>query len=230
MKRVWIAVFGALGCQGTELDLGGGNSPVDAAPSDAYILYEGCAALHAAQPALRSGVHSVGWAGVSKPTYCDMEMQGGGWTAFFVGAVGHTFTFAHFEGEDDKCPDPMSQCLRRIPASASTNTQFAVACGNDAITFSLNESGVDYFVHGSSHLWTPLTNPQVAVGNPNLDNATHLFTGIQKGQDEGWIISANDVSPSATPHTFASSYDYNSNWNYCNGKPGSGIATRLFFR
>jgi hypothetical protein len=225
----WILVFGALGCQGPEVDLGGGAR--DAAVPDASKVYEGCAALHADKPALRSGVYDIGWAGVPKSTWCDMEMQGGGWTAFFVGRVGQAYTFAHFESDEDKCSDPARTCLRRLPSSVSVNTQFAASCGSDAIMFSLAEPGIAYFVEGTSHLWTPLFNVQVAVGSPMLADAMFLWTGIQKGQDEGWIISANDASPSSTPHTFASSYDYNGNWNYCNGKPArDGAPTLLLFR
>ena len=206
-------------CGPQVVDLGG--------PVDARVVYPSCDRLHAAEPTLRSGVYDIQWLGSAKPTYCDMELQGGGWTAFFVGVVGHDLTFAHFGTDAEKCPDPAARCLRRLPPAASTTWQFAVTCGTDAITFSLGAPGIDYFVSGGHHDWQPLAQLQVGHGNPDLSTARNLWTGVDV--ESGWILSADDMT-GPTPHTFASSYDLNANWDYCNGKPDHGSTTRLFFR
>lgn len=227
MRRVVLVVACCLGCEGPTIDLGGDFS--DAGPRDVEVIYSSCSELHAADPSAGSGVHSIAWDGVAKPTYCDMDTQGGGWTLFFSGSVGHDLRFARFEYDSDVCPDPSNKCLRRLPVSAGEYPQFAAACDQDIITFHGNASLANYFATGQAASWERLSDLAVGAGSPNLATATKLWTGGGPGNN-GWILSSDDRNPDPTAHTFASSYDYNADWDYCNGRPGHGKLARLMFR
>src|SRR5262249_59421794 len=51
--------------------------------------------------------------------FCDMNTDGGGWTAVFSGFNGSTNVFDHFDVGlyAGSCSDPANKCLRRAPAT-----------------------------------------------------------------------------------------------------------------
>jgi hypothetical protein len=187
-----------------------------------------CKVIHELAPSGASGVYTIVSQGVSIPVYCEMIVGGGGFTAFFSGTSGHDNVFAHFEKAGEQCPDPANRCLRRLPPDFTESRLFMATCGAEAITFHVNDLGLALFQHGGQSAWQPLSNVTAVAGAPVLAYATQLWTGA--GDNMSWIISNDDNIPSFTPHTFASSYNYNAGWDYCNGKPDAGAVVRLYYR
>jgi hypothetical protein len=162
-----------------------------------------------------SGRYSIAADGTTFDVHCDMNLMGGGWTAFFVGRLGRAFS--HFDYPGDDCVNPEVQCLRHVPSTVTIDTPFAAMCGSDALGFSITAPVLDYLRHGLSNGWKPLSGARALAGSPNVAYGAMLYTG--NGTDNtGWILSANDNAPLVTPHTFANSYDtYANTWDYCNG-------------
>ena len=166
--------------------------------------------------------------GVMHDAFCDMDLAGGGWTTFFAGTNGSPNVFDHFEVTADDCSDPAALCLRRVPASVTTANTFAASCGTAAVTFNVNNLALAYFQSGTQDQWQPLGNATSVAGGAVATYASQLWTG--QADNQGWILSLNDVEPDSTPHTFAQSYDWNASWDYCNGQPDQASLVRLMYR
>jgi hypothetical protein len=151
-----------------------------------------------------------------------MTLGGGGWTAFFVGTLGYQNEWGYFDYPSDDCPLPALRCVRHLPSTVTIANQFAARCGSAAVAFEVGANGLDYFRHGTQNGWQVMTNVIALAGNANPMYASKLFTGFPGNM--GWILSADDNEPHATPNTFASSYNnfYDGQsglpyWDYCNG-------------
>ncbi len=212
------------------------TTPVEASVLDASAPFDGdasqlptsCADLQAQDPTATTGVYTLLLGGSVRNAFCDMDLAEGGWTVFFAGTNGSPNVFDHFEVATDDCSDPAAHCLRRVPASVTTATTFAASCGTAAVTFNVNDLALAYFQSGTQNQWQPLGNATTVAGGAVATYATQVWTG--QADNQGWILSNNDLSPGATAHTFAQSYDWNDTWDYCNGQPDQGSLVRLMYR
>src|SRR6516225_5990608 len=112
---------GLLGATGPQ-----GPPGVPGAPGTGAVVFNtppsavaNCKALLAATSAHPSGVY---WLKADDGTlylaFCDMNTDGGGWTAVFSGLNGSPNVFDHFDtGYAGICTDPANRCLRRAPTS-----------------------------------------------------------------------------------------------------------------
>jgi hypothetical protein len=232
----------------TEAAVSAGDAAPDAASADldagvdtsadAYVdLPPGasCLDLHTRFPSAPSGVYSIrGDDGGTFDAFCNMTLGDGGWTAFYAGTLGARNVFAHFDrggylgDPPDDCEDPAARCLRHVPATVTLQTQLAVACGANAVTFTPSDEILAYFQRGVSGGWLPLGAPTALTPSAHDEWATYLWAGgyLHDGGADGnlgWIISHaaftdGDSGDHDQEHTFASAYDSRSwGWDYCDG-------------
>jgi hypothetical protein len=216
----------------------GTDAPIDAA-GDVQSAPGSCLDVLRASPDAGSGVYPIVVNGNSVHTYCDMDLDDGGWTAFYVGRLGTLNVFAHFEDATDTCPSPGATCLRHPPATVTPANDFAVQCGADAIRFNAPGTVVEYWELGVSSAWEPLSNAVAVAGQPNTTFAKYFFTGegpTYPLHSRGWVIGGDYYK---VQETFASSFDSNSQdqWDWCNGvdyngdEAGTGFPiVRLLYR
>jgi hypothetical protein len=131
-----------------------------------------CDDIHQKTPSAPTGVYTVVMQGRSVAVFCEMNLAGGGFTAFFSGSSGHDNVFAHFESTIVFCTDPAQKCLRRLPPEIDQNHLFMATCGDDAITFRVNTFGLALFNHGGQSKWQPLSHVTAVRGAPVLAYAT----------------------------------------------------------
>jgi hypothetical protein len=159
--------------------------------------------------------------------YCDMTIDGGGWTAVYSGRNGSTNVVDHFDSPSyqGSCPDPASRCLRRAPPMlADTSSELAVSCGNAMVAFATTQAAQHWLVTGTRSNWIGLTPRVLSGAFPNVPNA--LFTGSSDTNLS--FIFARDNAPFA--NTFASSFAGNDTFDSCANTPDQASLVRVLYR
>eukprot|EP01116_Phalansterium_solitarium_P005001 TRINITY_DN1625_c0_g1_i5.p1 TRINITY_DN1625_c0_g1~~TRINITY_DN1625_c0_g1_i5.p1 ORF type:complete len:2391 (+),score=774.34 TRINITY_DN1625_c0_g1_i5:133-7305(+) len=156
--------------------------------------------------------------------YCDMDTDGGGWTAFYAGMQGSSGYFNQFINTPWDCVNPSTQCLRRFPANIGLNYTLMATCGSKAIKFTMTSAIYNLFSQGTVSNWVafPTAQPVTPGVMP--------FTGFQiyGGPTYDWIIS--DKGSSGTS-TFSATYSGSTSYNWCNGLPANNLnTTYLYYR
>jgi hypothetical protein len=200
----------------------GADGPVDAAGDVVPASAGSCLDVLHANPDAGSGVYSILVDGNTVDAYCDMELDQGGWTTFFVGLLGGANVFAHFEDPTDTCPSPETKCLRHPPRTITPANEFAVKCGADAIRFQAPGTVVEYWELGVSSAWQTLSGQTPIAGNPTVAYSRYFFTGEgpnwshPNGVYEGWVIASDYYNEQDTFGGSAVSLPGQS-WDWCNG-------------
>jgi len=233
---------GAGGAGGTDGSAGSGGASSDSgvpdASADAHdggVLPISCQQIKQQNPAAASGVFTIAPLGAAEESvFCEMSVDNGGWTAFYVGDNGSTPGGVHFENAANACPDPANACLRRVPVTIDETHDFAVKCGAAVVKFKIppTDGGVppvlDYFKNGLSHQWQSVSNAVAIdlalVGKANL--VADFWTG-DGATNFGWIAAGDR---NATTTTFANGYTPNAGWNYCNGAGDATSRVMLLYR
>jgi hypothetical protein len=185
-----------------------------------------CLEMKRRQQDAGSGLYPITIGGTAFDTYCNMDMDDGGWTTFFVQQLGAPHVVAQFEDVDaygnpkDTCGSPAASCLRHIPSAVTVANQFAVQCGGDALRFSVPPWVIAYWGYGVHRDWQPITGTVSIAGHPVLPLAQWFYTGdpppIHVNGVNGWIMSQYNLFLSS--YTFASSSSPdNPGWDFCNG-------------
>merc|ERR1719345_86175 len=93
------------------------------------------------------------------------------------------------------------------------------SCGDATVQFRINEITANFFSSGSQHSWQTLAEVVVVSGD-----VAHLPTSIWTGAggNKGWILAKENLWTAAT---FASSYNLNAAWDYCNSNALTGSET-----
>ena len=146
--------------------------------------------------------------------YCDMTTDGGGWTRFFNGTQGSPHVFARFEDDVFVCSNPLGECLFRLPMSVSTNQTIMASCGTERVEISLSQDALNYFQSGVQSSWIPISASPLSSGVANIP--TEMWTGLIPTRLDHWTGTMQQQG------TFSSSYDLNTEWDYCNGCTVSG--------
>ncbi len=186
-----------------------------------------CLDVHNQNPTAPTGVYTITVDGGSFSVYCQMDVDNGGWTAFFADRAGSPYAQYEFDttivGPMDSCDDPRTRCLRHLPSTVGVDNDFAVMCGSDAVRFRLDDLGIQFFQAGVESGWLGLTEQVAIAGQPALSDVEAVWTGTGQTSNPGWIIASIDILSVSSMRNavFASSYNYvtamTASFDYCNG-------------
>ena len=207
------------------------SAPAGDAAAEAGAPLASCNEIKTSTPGAPSGVYSIApiTGAAAYSVYCNMDLDGGGWTVFFAGKNDAANVFSHFEDTNVACTDPQMHCLRRLPATLTNAVDIAATCGGASVKFKLNAAAFNYFQNGVTAQWQLLSNiSQITAGNTSYAGA--VWTG-DGATNKGWIISsASEGNGTTQAMTFSSSYNVNTSWNYCNGVANTGATITLMYR
>lgn len=160
--------------------------------------------------------------GTAFQAFCDMTLDGGGFTVFYAGLNGSPNAFSNFSTAAADCSDPRNHCMRRLPASLGRNADIAATCGTHALKTVVDGLGFGYLQRGiARNSWNTMSSPVSLAAGTNLTNVTNFYLG-----GNGFILG----SPGNNPSTFLSAFTGDTTWNYCNGSPDTVSTIRLLSR
>jgi len=198
------------------------------AGSSASLPAPSCKAIKTASPAARSGVYWLKVAGAQTfLARCDMEDGGGGWTLLYAGRNGNPrVRFDQLAGDlTADCVHPQFDCARRLATDRSeTNTEFASACGDAMVAFTLSQTSVKLLRDG-------VMTPNTSGGYQPIGNLVVLYGSLPSTPDTfysgtsnpGWILLSVG-SGSVFSSGYAGGYDG------CNSVDDRGALTTLYWR
>ena len=169
-------------------------------------------------------------------SFCEMTVDNGGWTAFYIGDNGSAAGGLHFETTADAAPTPATAASAASPSTIDMTRDFAVKCDAAVVKFKLGAplpsttSGTGSSTRGSRSR-APCHRRRL-VGKANLVSTSGPATRTtgpaptsagSSRRDRGRGDHARETrSPTATR--------LNALWNYCNGAADATERVMLFYR
>ncbi|MEZ4294892.1 MAG: fibrinogen-like YCDxxxxGGGW domain-containing protein [Polyangiaceae bacterium] len=160
----------------------------------------------------------------ARATLCEMALDGGGWTAMFVGKNGQLNGFDRFDAgyHTGNFQDPTEQLLHRKPPAYGGGTELLVTCGAAAVKFPMTRAADDYFALGTQGNWLTIAPTVVAGTITNVPN--RLYSG--SGSNAGFVFTKDQNAS----FTFASSYPASASYNRCNSVTDTTSPVRVYYR